>query len=248
MSGHSKWNNIRRKKSKEDIKRGKIFTKLMRGISVAARTGGGDPSANPRLRSAIEEAREASMPNSNIERAIKKGTGELPGVNYQDVAFEGYGPGGTAIIIEGTTDNKNRTIATIRHIFEKYNGNLGEAGSVSWMFQPKGIISVSKTEVDEDQLTSDAIEVGAEDLKDEEDTFEIITEPKDFEEVKKGLQQRGIKYTHAELTKIPKATVKLEGKLAQQVLRLIEEIEDCDDVTKVFSNFDIDIEEMEKVV
>ena len=246
MSGHSKWNTIKRKKAKSDQERGKIFTKLMREITVAARLGGGDEEANPRLRTAIEAAKAASMPNINIDKAIKKGTGELPGVSYEEMIFEGYGPGGVAIMVEATTDNRNRTVSEVRHIFERHNGNLGENGSVAWVFQQKGVIAIPRNNLQEDDLLAVVLDAGAEDIQTEEDAFEVISAVEDLEGVKQALKENQIEYTEAELTRVPQSTVKMDGKSGQQVLRLMDELEECDDVQRVFSNFDIDEAEIEK--
>ncbi|MBW2107112.1 MAG: YebC/PmpR family DNA-binding transcriptional regulator [Deltaproteobacteria bacterium] len=239
MSGHSKWSTIKRKKGATDAKRGKLFTKLIKEITVAARFGGGDPDANPRLRTAIASARAENMPKDNIERAIKKGTGELEGTAYEEVVYEGYGPGGAAVLVESLTDNKNRTVADVRHIFSRAGGNLGEAGCVAWMFQKKGFFVIEKDAVDEELLMEVALEAGAEDIRDEESTFEIITAPEDFEQVKQALEQKAVPCVVAEITMLPQTTVKLEGKEAEQMLRLMENLEDSDDVQKVYSNFDI---------
>lgn len=247
MSGHSKWSTIKYKKGAADARRGKIFTKLIKEITVAARLGGGDPDANPRLRTVILKAKEANMPGDNIKRAIQKGTGELPGVHYEEVIYEGYGPGGVAVLVEVLTDNKNRTVSEIRHIFSKHNGNMGEAGCVSWMFQTRGLISIEKNTVEEDRLMEIALEAGAEDVKDEGDTFEILTDPAGFEDVKKAIEDAGISYTLAEITKIPQTMVRLEGKEAEQMLRLMAPLEDNDDVNAVYANFDIDDEIIERI-
>jgi len=248
MAGHSKWAQIKRKKAATDAKRGKIFTKLIREITVAARLGGGNPENNPRLRAAIAAARAENMPKENIERAIKRGTGELDGgVNYEEITYEGYGPGGVAVLIEAMTDNRNRTIAEIRRIFSRCNGNLGESGCVSWMFEKKGLIVVEKGKVEEDALMEVALEAGAEDIKEGEREYEVITSPKDFEEVKKALADRGIEYQMAEVTMYPQTVVKLEGKEAEQMLRLMEMLEDNDDVQRVYANFDIPEKAMEQL-
>jgi YebC/PmpR family DNA-binding regulatory protein len=239
MSGHSKWSTIKRKKGVTDSRRGKIFTKLIKEITVAARFGGGDVDANPRLRAAVAAARTENMPKDNIERAIKKGTGELEGATYEEVCYEGYGPGGAAVLVESLTDNKNRTVADIRHIFSKSGGSLGEAGCVAWMFEKKGLFLFEKTGVNEDLLMEVALDAGAEDIRDEEDTFEVTTSQADFERVKKALDKGQLPYVLAEITMVPKSTVKLEGKEAEQMLRLMEAIEDSDDVQKVYSNFDL---------
>jgi YebC/PmpR family DNA-binding regulatory protein len=239
MSGHSKWSTIKRKKGVTDSRRGKIFTKLIKEITVAARFGGGDADANPRLRAAVAAARTENMPKDNIERAIKKGTGELEGATYEEVCYEGYGPGGAAVLVESLTDNKNRTVADIRHIFSRSGGSLGEAGCVAWMFEKKGLFIFEKTGVNEDLLMEVALDAGAEDIQDEEDTFEVTTSQADFERVKKALDKGQLPYVLAEITMVPKSTVKLEGKEAEQMLRLMEAIEDSDDVQKVYSNFDL---------
>ncbi|MFV9645022.1 MAG: YebC/PmpR family DNA-binding transcriptional regulator [Desulfobacterales bacterium] len=239
MSGHSKWSSIKHKKGATDAKRGKIFSKLNKEITVAARTGGGDPSANPRLRTAIQAAKSENMPKDNIERAIKKGTGELEGVNYEESTYEGYGPGGAAMLIESVTDNRNRAVADIRHILTKCGGNLGENGCVSWMFDSKGYIDVEKKAVDEDKLMETAIEAGAEDVREDNDSFEIITEPDAFESVKKAIDNASIPYVVAEITMLPQTMLELKGKQAEQMIKLMETLEDCDDVQKVYTNADI---------
>jgi len=239
MSGHSKWAGIKHKKALVDAKRGKLFSKLNKEISVAAKTGGGSPDANPRLRLAIARAKEANVPSDNIERAIKKGTGELPGVSYEQVTYEGYGPGGVAIMVEALTDNKNRTTAEVRNTFSKKGGNLAGAGSVSWLFYKKGFIVVDKAGVQEERLMSIAIESGAEDLKTEEDSYEIVTDIKDYEKVRAALKEKGIEWEAAELTMIPSSYVNLQGAQAKQVLGLVESLEDHDDVQNVYANFDI---------
>jgi YebC/PmpR family DNA-binding regulatory protein len=239
MSGHSKWSSIKHKKSAVDAKRGKIFSKLIKEITVAARMGGGDPDANPRLRTAIQAAKNENMPKDNIERAVKKGTGELEGVNYEESIYEGYGPGGAAILIESLSDNKNRAVADIRHIFSKQGGSLGENGCVAWMFEKKGYINVDKKDVDEDALMEVSIESGADDVRDEDDSFEVITAPEDFEMVKSAIESAAIPYILAEITMLPQSTTNLEGKEAEQMVRLMEALEDCDDVQKVYTNADI---------
>ncbi len=245
MSGHSKWSTIKRKKEKEDAKRGKVFTKLIKEITVAARQGGGDPEANPRLRTAIQSAKASNMPQANIDRAIKKGTGELPGTIYEEVIYEGYGPQGVALLIESLTDNKKRTVSDIRYILSKHNGHLGETGSVAWMFDQKGVISVEKA--NEDDLMALALEAGAEDLRSEDGGYEIITSIENLEAVKKKLEEGGIEYQSTQITRIPQSTIKLEGKAAEQTLKLMEALEDHDDVQNVYCNFDIDISIMEEV-
>ncbi|WDN89540.1 hypothetical protein BuS5_02508 [Desulfosarcina sp. BuS5] len=239
MSGHSKWSTIKHKKGAADAKRGKIFTRLIKEITVAARMGGGDADANPRLRTAIAAAKNENMPKDNIERAIKKGTGELEGVNYEETAYEGYGPGGAAVFIESLTDNKNRAVADIRSIFNKGGGNLGENGCVAWMFDTKGYIVVEKKVVDEDTLMDTAIDAGAEDVRDDGDNFEILTDPRDFEAVKTAMESAAIEYIAAEITMLPQNTIDLKGKEAEQMIRLMDNLEDCDDVQKVHTNADI---------
>ena len=239
MSGHSKWSSIKHKKGATDAKRGKIFTKLIKEITVAARMGRGDPATNARLRTAIQAAKSENMPKDNIERAIKKGTGELEGVNYEDIIYEGYGPGGAAILIESLTDNKNRTVADIRYILSKAGGKLDVNGCVAWMFEKKGYIVVENSKVDEEILMEIAIDAGAEDVREDESNFEIITEPQDFEAVKTAIDKESIPYIVAEITMLPKSTVNLEGKEAEQMVRLMENLEDCDDVQKVYTNADI---------
>ncbi|NVM56685.1 MAG: YebC/PmpR family DNA-binding transcriptional regulator [Desulfobacterales bacterium] len=239
MSGHSKWSTVKRKKGVTDARRGKIFSKLIKEITVAVRLGGGDPDANPRLRAAIAVAKAENMPKGNIERAIKKGAGGQEGAAYDEVYYEGYGPGGAAVLVESLTDNKKRTVADIRHIFSKSGGGLGEAGCVAWMFEKRGLFMFEKGSIDEETLMEATLDAGAEDIRDEEGTFEVITSPEDFEQVKKALDERSLGYVLAEITMIPKSTVKLEGKEAEQTLRLMDSLEDFDDVQKVYSNFDI---------
>jgi YebC/PmpR family DNA-binding regulatory protein len=247
MSGHSKWSSIKHKKGAADAKRGKIFTKLIREISVSARAGGGDPDGNARLRTAIAAAKGENMPKDNIERAIKKGTGELEGTHYEETVLEGYGPNGVAIIADVMTDNKNRTIAELRHAFTKHNGNIGTTGCVAWMFSKKGLISLDKDKVDEEKLMEVALEAGAEDINDEESTLEIITEVKDFETVRDALDKNGLSYVFAKVSMIPQNTVKLQDKEAEQFLKLVEALEDSDDIQDVYSNCDISDEVMEKI-
>ena len=239
MSGHSKWSSIKHKKAATDAKRGKIFTKLIKEITVAARMGGGDLDANPRLRTAIQAAKSENMPKDNIERAIKKGTGELEGVNYEESIYEGYGPGGAAVLIESLTDNKNRTVADIRHIFSKAGGNMGESGCVAWMFDKKGYIAVENKVVDEDTLMEAALDAGAEDIREDDSNFEVITAPEDFEAVKTAIDGASISYIVAEVTMLPQSTTFLKGKEAEQMVKLMEALEDCDDVQKVYTNADI---------
>jgi len=247
MSGHSKWASIKHKKGAADAKRGRLFTKLIREITVAAKEGGGSPETNPRLRTAISRANDANMPKDNIEKAIKKGTGELPGVSYESHAFEGYGPGGVALIVEVLTDNKNRTSAEIRNIFSKRGANMGGAGSVAWIFNSKGYILIDKMQIGEDELFSVAIDSGAEDVKVSDKNYEVFTDPKDFEKVKAAFDKKGIKWETAELTKFPSSTVKLAGNDAKQLLALIEALEEHDDVQKVYANFDIPDEVLEEL-
>ena len=245
MSGHSKWSSIKHKKGAADAKRGKIFTKLIKEITVAARMGGGDPDGNPRLRSAIAAAKSENMPKENIDRGIKKGTGELEGVSYEEANYEGYGPGGVAVLIDCLTDNKNRTVADIKHLFERHGGNLGEPGCVAWMFEQKGLMVFEKDKVDEEELFDLALEAGAQDVREEDTEFEVITEPSDLESVKQAIDNAGLSYTLAEVTKIPTNTVKVEGKKAQQTLNLMQSIEDHDDVSHVYANCDIPDDVME---
>jgi len=247
MSGHSKWHSIRHKKAAVDAKRGRMFTKLIREISTAARIGGGDINSNPRLRTAVTAAKASNMPADNIDRAIKKGTGELPGVTYEEATYEAYGPGGVAILIETLSDNKNRTIAEIRHIVNKHAGNMAEAGSVSWMFDSKGVIQVDAATLNEDELLELALESGAEDLVREGEYFEITTAPGDLEAVKEALETAEIEMISAEFAQVPKSVVQIAGKEASQLLRLMNGIEDQEDVQKVWANFDIPDEELDSV-
>ncbi|MBN2119424.1 MAG: YebC/PmpR family DNA-binding transcriptional regulator [Candidatus Omnitrophica bacterium] len=247
MSGHSKWASIKHKKGAQDAKRGKVFTKIIREITVAAREGGGNPDINARLRSAISRAKEANMPSDNVDKAIKKGTGELPGVTYESCMFEGYGPGGVALIAETLTDNKNRAAAEIRNIFSKRGGNLAGSGSVAWQFVQKGYILISKDAISEEELFSIALDAGAEDIKSEGKNYEVFSETKDFENVKQAIKDKNIEWELAELTMIPNATVKLAGYDAKQVLALVEALEEHDDVQKVHANFDIPDEIMEEL-
>lgn len=247
MSGHSKWSTIKRKKGEADAKRGKVFTKIIKEIMVAARTGGGDPAGNPRLRAAVAAAKAENMPKDNIERAIKKGTGELEGVAYEEVRYEGYGPGGVAVLVEALTDNKNRTVSDIRHIFSRTGGNLAETGAVNWIFSKRGLFSFDKSKVDEDTITAAALEAGAEDVKDGGDTWDVESAAADFEEVKKYFDDHGLAYDLAEVTMVPQTTVRLADRQAEQMLRLMELLEDNDDVQHVYANFDIDEKMMEAV-
>ncbi len=247
MSGHSKWSTIKRKKGATDAKRGKIFSKLIKEITVAARMGEADPDANPRLRAAIATAKTENMPKDNIERAIKKGTGALEGVAYEEIYYEGYGPGGAAVYVESLTDNKKRTVADIRHLFSKSGGSLGETGCVAWMFEKKGLFVFEKGDTDEETVMEAVLDSGGEDIRDEESTLEVITAPEDFEAVKKALNERNVHYLLAEITLVPNSTVKLEDKEAEQMLRLMDGLEDSDDVQKVYSNFDIDDKTLEQI-
>ena len=247
MSGHSKWSTIKHKKAAKDAKRGKIFTKLIKEITVAARMGGGDINANPRLRTAVLTARGSSMPSDNIERAIKKGTGELEGVTYEEIQYEGYGPGGVAIIAQVLTDNKKRTVSEIRRMFSKHGGNMGETGCVGWMFDKKGILTVDKSQIDEDRLMDIALDAGAEDVRDEGEVFEVIAPPEDFEKVKERLDSEKITIASAQVSLVPKNTVDVDAKNVEQVLKLSEELEDHDDVQNVAANFHIPDELMDKV-
>ncbi len=247
MSGHSKWHSIKHRKGAVDARRGKVFTKLIKEITVATRLSGKDPDSNPRLRTAIAAARAENMPKENIDRAVKKGTGELEGTYYEEVTYEGYGPGGVAVLVEVLTDNRNRAVADVRHIFERHGGGLGAAGCVSWMFAQKGLIVFRKDQVDEERLFEVALDAGAEDIKEGENEFEVITEPSSFEQVKTGVDTAGLSYTLAEITMVPKTTVNLDGKNAQQMLTLMELLEDTEDVNHVYANFDIPDEVMEAI-
>ena len=249
MAGHSKWHNIRHKKAKQDAKRGQLFTKLLREITVAARQGGPDPEFNPRLRIAIEKAKKANMPIENIERAIKRGTGELEGVNYEEVVYEGYGPDGVAVIVECLTDNRNRTTSEVRHLFTKHGGNLGSSGCVSFLFEEKGVITVSKDSISEEELFEKAIEAGAEDIvSDDESYFEVRTEPKDLYSVKESLEKSGVNIEKAELTRIPTTTVEIKNpETAQKLIKLLDALEDSDDVQKVYSNFEMSEDMMKQL-
>jgi YebC/PmpR family DNA-binding regulatory protein len=247
MSGHSKWATIKHKKGALDAKRGKIFTRLIKEISVAAKAGGGDVDSNPRLRTAVAAAKAENMPADNIKRAIQRGTGELPGAIYEEITFEGYGPGGVALIVEVTTDNRNRTVSEIRHMFGKNGGNLGETGSVGWMFHKKGYIVIPKSAVKEDDLMGVVLEAGGDDIRDDGENWEVMTEPAAFEAVLNAIKQAKIETTMAEVSKIPQNYIKLEGNAANQMIRLLEAIEDHDDVQHVYSNFDVDQKQLEEV-
>ena len=247
MAGHSKWKQIKRKKAVTDARRGAAFTKLIKEITIAAKQGGGDPAGNARLRTAIDAAKAANMPSDNIDRAVKKGTGELEGVQYEDVTYEGYGPGGAAILVECTTDNANRTVADLRNIFSKNHGNLGTSGSVAWMFDRRGQILVDASRYNEDAAMEAALEAGAQDIQREGDTYVITTEVNDFHAVQEGLRARKITWDSAEIAMIPKNTVKVDGGNVKNLMRLMEAIEEHDDVAKVFSNFDVDEEALAEV-
>ena len=245
MSGHSKWATIKHKKGALDAKRGKLFTKLIREMTIAARIGGGDPGSNPRLRTAVDKAKGANMPADNITRAIKKGTGELEGTTYEDLQLEGFGPGGVAILVEGSTDNRNRTVSEIRHLFTKNGGNLGGAGSVAYMFKPRGVIAIAADKTTEDALMEIALEAGADDIQTESQGFTVYTSPHDFEAVRSAIQKAGIEPDEAEVKKLADNNVALEGQKAQQLLKLVEALDDHDDVQSVWDNSDISEKEME---
>jgi len=245
MSGHSKWHTIKHKKGAADAKRGKILTRIIKELSVAARSGGGDPGMNPRLRTIIAEAKANNMPRENIERAIRRGTGEEPGVSYEEITYEGYGPGGVALMIDVLTDNKNRTVGEIRHMLGKYNGNLAAENSVAWMFSRKGQIVVEKEKVDEEKLLNVALEAGADDMNDDGSAWEIVCSPESFEAVRDAVKASGVEPATAEVAMIPQNYVKLTGKDAQQMLKLFEAIDDHDDVQHVWANFDIEEKEIE---
>jgi YebC/PmpR family DNA-binding regulatory protein len=245
MSGHSKWHTIKHKKGAADAKRGKIFTRLIKELTVAARSGGGDPDMNPRLRTIIAEAKANNMPRENIERAIRRGTGEEPGVSYEEIMYEGYGPGGVAIMIQTLTDNKNRTVGEIRHMLGKYNGNLAAENSVAWMFTRKGQVIVDKEKADEETLLNAALEAGAEDVSDDGSAWEIVSAPESFDAVREAIKALGLEPASAEVAMIPQNYIKLTGKDAQQMLRLMEALDDHDDVQHVWANFDIEEKEIE---
>jgi YebC/PmpR family DNA-binding regulatory protein len=245
MSGHSKWHTIKHKKGAADAKRGKIFTRLIKELTVAARNGGGDQAMNPRLRTIIAEAKANNMPRENIERAIRRGTGEEPGVSYEEITYEGYGPGGAALLIQSLTDNKNRTVGEIRHLLSKWNGNLAAENSVAWMFSRKGQVVVEKSKADEERLLNAALDAGADDMNDDGSAWEIVSAPESFEAVRDAIKALGIEPAAAEIAMIPQNYVKLEGKDAQQMLRLMEALDDHDDVQHVWANFDIEEKEIE---
>jgi YebC/PmpR family DNA-binding regulatory protein len=247
MSGHSKWSTIKHKKAAQDAKRGAMFTKVIKELTVAARMGGGDVDMNPRLRTAVLKAKAVNMPQDTMQRAIMKGTGELPGVNYEEITYEGYGPGGVAMIVTVLTDNRNRTVAEIRKIFSKNGGNLGESGCVAWMFQKKGLIVVDKDKVDEDELFTIALEAGAEDVRPADAMYEVITSVEDFEPVKQGITTKGIEPSSSEVSLLPQTTIRLEGSQARQLLKLMDELEEHDDVQNIYANFDIPDEVMAEV-
>jgi YebC/PmpR family DNA-binding regulatory protein len=247
MAGHSKWANIKHRKGAQDAKRGKIFTKLIKEITIATKIGGGDPGVNVRLRAAIDKAKGENMPKDTIERAIKKGTGDLDGVNYEEGTFEGYGPGGVAVIVEFMTDNRTRTVADVRHIFSKHNGSLGVNGSVSFLFDRKGLIAFA-TDQDFDTIFEAALEAGAEDVKDEGDAYEVLTDPADFIDIREALAAKGLKWETAEITMLPQTMVQLEGKPAEQMLKLMDKLEDNDDEQNVYANFDISDEEIAQIM
>jgi YebC/PmpR family DNA-binding regulatory protein len=247
MSGHSKWSSIKHKKAIKDAKRGKVFTKMIKEITVAARMGGGDINANPRLRTAVNTAKASSMPSDNIDRAIKKGTGDLEGVNYEEVSYEGYGPAGVAIMVSVLTDNRNRTVAEVRNLFGKHGGNLGETGCVAWMFSKKGVITVDKTAAVEERLFEVALDAGADDIADAGEVLEVTVSPDKLEDVKAALEKDGVAVASAEVTMVPQSTVTLRGRDAEQTLKLLEILEDHDDVQKVAANVDIPQEEVERL-
>jgi YebC/PmpR family DNA-binding regulatory protein len=248
MSGHSKWSTIKRKKGAIDAARGKLFTKLIRELTVAAREGGGEEESNPRLRSAMLTARTANMPQSTIERAVRRGTGDEPGAVYEPGLFEGYGPGGIAVIVETLTDNRNRTVSEIRHVFAKCNGNLGENGSVAWMFEQKGLLAIDKGLASEEDLMLVVVDAGAEDIQDGNDVHEVIAPVPDFESVKRALEVAGLKYGEAHLAWVPKTTLELDTKQAEQVINLLDALEDLDDVQKVYSNLDVGEEQLQQLM
>jgi len=247
MSGHSKWSSIKHKKALKDARRGKLFTKLIKEITVAARLGGGDINANPRLRTAVLTARQNSMPTDNIDRAIKKGTGDLEGVTYDEVTYEGYGPGGVAILVHALTDNRNRTVADVRSLIQKHGGNLGASGSVGWMFQKCGLVTVERRNLDEDRVMEVALEAGADDVRESGDILEIVTAPDRFDAVKTALETASVPLASAEVTMMPQSTVAISGKTAEQMVRLLEALEDHEDVQSVSSNMDIAAEELERL-
>ena len=245
MSGHSKWHTIKHKKGALDAKRGKMFTRIIKELAVAARNGGGDPDSNPRLRTVIADAKAVNMPADNIKKAIQRGTGELPGVSYEEVTYEGYGPGGAAVIIEALTDNKNRTVGELRHMLTKHNGNLAESNAVAWMFSKKGYIVVDKAGADEEKLLNAVLEAGGDDLRDDGDTWEVLSEPSAFEAVRDAVKALGVEPATAQVAMLPQNYIKLEGKDASNMIRLMDALDDHDDVKQVWSNFDIEEREIE---
>jgi YebC/PmpR family DNA-binding regulatory protein len=245
MSGHSKWHTIKHKKGAADAKRGRVFTRIIKELTVAARAGGGDPDTNPRLRTIVAEAKQVNMPAENIKRAIRRGTGEEPGVQYEEVTYEGYGPGGVALIIETMTDNKNRTVGEIRHLLTKYGGDLGQSNSVAWMFEKKGYIVIEKAKASEDTLLTAALDAGADDLRDDGDSWEVVSAPDTFPAVKEAVEKLGIETASAQVAMLPKNYVSLEGRAAQSMLKLLDLLEDHDDVQHVWSNMDVDEKELE---
>ncbi len=245
MSGHSKWSSIKHKKGAADAKRGKVFTRIIKELTVAARVGGGDPDSNPRLRTVVADAKAANMPADNIKRAIRRGTGEEPGVSYEEATYEGYGPGGAALMLETLTDNKNRTVSEIRHLLSKHGGNLGETNSVAWMFTKQGYILIEKSKVDEDDLMGVALETGADDVRDDQDNWEVLTSPEDFHRVLEAVKGLGVETLMAEVAMLPQNYINLEGKVAQQMLKLMGLLEDHDDVQHVWSNFNVEEKEIE---
>ena len=245
MSGHSKWHTIKHKKGAADAKRGKIFTRLIKELTVAARSGGGDPNMNPRLRTIIAAAKEVNMPADNIKKAIQRGTGELPGVSYEEITYEAYGPGGSALIIECLTDNKNRTVGEIRHTLEKHSGNLGATNSVAWMFTKKGLVVVEKSKADEEKLLNTALEAGADDMADDGDAWEVLSDPSAFEAVRDAIKALGIEPSSAQVAMLPQNYVKLTGTPANQMIKLMDVLDDHEDVKQVWSNFDIEEKEIE---
>ena len=245
MSGHSKWHTIKHKKGAADAKRGRVFTRIIKELTVAARAGGGDPDTNPRLRTIVAEAKQSNMPAENIKRAIRRGTGEEPGVQYEEITYEGYGPGGVALIIEAMTDNKNRTVGEIRHMLTKYGGDLGQSNSVAWMFEKKGYIVIEKAKASEDTLLSAALDAGADDLRDDGDNWEVVSAPDTFPAVKEAVEKLGIQAESAQVAMLPKNYVSLEGRAAQSMLKLLDLLEDHDDVQHVWSNMDVDEKELE---
>jgi YebC/PmpR family DNA-binding regulatory protein len=247
MSGHSRWSQIKRKKGKADVQRGKLFSKILREITVAARNGGGDPKMNMRLKAAVESAKEANMPADNVKRAIQKGTGELPGESYEEITYEGYAPGGVAVLVHVMTDNRNRTAPEIRHIFEKGGGNMGAAGAVAWMFERKGIVHVDADKIAEDDLLTIALEAGATDMRRIEKAFEIVAAPAEMDAVRGALERQKVPVLDAEIAYVPQSTVRVEGKEAHAVVKLIEALEDMDDVQAVHANYDIPDEILEAI-